>query len=88
MCTMIAETVKIEGSGKSGAGWFKVNQANITYDHPFNAPYEHTLNIDFVDAQAGPGARVAVELTADAARALIATIQEVLERAETGGFVE
>lgn len=88
MCTMIAEMVKIEGSGKGGAGWFKVNQANITYDHPFDAPYEHTLNIDFVDAQAGPGARVAVELTADAARALIATIQEVLERAETGGFVE
>jgi hypothetical protein len=85
---MIAERVKIEGSGKAAGGWIKVNQANITYDHPFNAPYEHALNIDFVDANSAPGARIAVELTADAARALIATIQQVLDRAEIGGFVE
>lgn len=88
MCTMIAEHVKIEGSAKGAAGWFKVNQANISYDHPYDAPYEHALNIDFVDVQAGPGARVAVELTAEAARALIVTIQKVLEQAEAGGFVD
>lgn len=88
MCTMIAEQVKIEGSGKGVSGWFKLNQANVTYDHPFDAPYEHALNIDFVDAAASPGARVAVELTAEAARALVAAIQNVLDRAEAGGFVE
>ena len=88
MCTMIAQKVAIEGSGKGMGGWFAVRQANVSYDHPFNAPLEHALNIDFVDPAQGPGARVAVELSADAARALVATILDVLDRAETGGFVE
>ena len=88
MCTMIAQKVAIEGSGKGTGGWFAVRQANVSYDHPFNAPLEHALNIDFVDPAQGPGARVAVELSADAARALVETILSVLERAEVGGFVE
>ena len=88
MCTMIAQKVAIEGSGKGTGGWFAVHQANVSYDHPFNAPLEHALNIDFVDPAQGPGARVAVELSADAARALVATILNVLDRAEAGGFVE
>ena len=87
MCTMIAERVKIEGCGKGAQGWFDVNQANVSYDHPFHAPYEHALNIDFVDESLGPGARVAVELSADAARLLVQTILAVLEKAEVGGFV-
>jgi hypothetical protein len=45
---MIAEKVKIDGSGKGKAGWFTLNQANVSYDHPFDAPLEHALNIDFV----------------------------------------
>ena len=88
MCTMIAQKVAIEGSGKGTGGWFAVRQANVSYDHPFNASLEHALNIDFVDPAQGPGARVAVELSADAARALVATILSVLDRAEVGGFVE
>lgn len=87
MCTMIAERVKIEGCGKGAQGWFEVNQANVSYDHPYHAPYEHALNIDFVDETQGPGARVAVELSADAARALVQTILAVLDKAEAGGFV-
>jgi hypothetical protein len=35
----------------------------------------------------GPGARVAVELSEKSARALVAAIQEVLERAEAGGHL-
>jgi hypothetical protein len=46
MCTMIVEKVKIDGSGKGMHGWFKLEQANVSYDHPFNAPLEHALNID------------------------------------------
>ena len=88
MCTMIAQKVAIEGSGKGTGGWFAVRQANVSYDHPFNASLEHALNIDFVDPAQGPGARVAVELSAEAARALVATILSVLDRAEVGGFVE
>ena len=88
MCTMIAERVKIEGSGKGTGGWFSVTQANVSYDHPFNAPVEHALNIDFVNEALGTGARVAVELSAESARSLVETIQIVLEKSEVGGFLE
>jgi len=88
MCTMIAEQIQIEGSGKGRAGWFTLRQANVSYDHPFDAPAEHALNIDFVNESQGPGARVAVELTAESARALIATIQAVLAKAEAGGHLK
>lgn len=88
MCTMIAKQIKINGSGKGAAGWFTLNEADVSYDHPFNAPFEHALNIDFVNEAQGPGARVAVELSVEAARALVETIQGVLKRAEAGGFVE
>lgn len=88
MCTMIAQQVAIDGSGKGTSGWFTVRQASVSYDHPFSAPLEHALNIDFVNEAQGPGARVAVELSADSARALVKTIQAVLARAAAGGFLE
>ena len=88
MCTMIVEQIKIEGSGKGLNGWFPLQQANISYDHPFDAPMEHALNIDFVNEGQGPSARVAVELcSAEAARALVETIQAVLDRADVGGHI-
>lgn len=82
MCTMIAEKVKVEGSAKGANGWFKVEQANVSFDHPFSAPYEHALNIDFVDQSQGLTNRVAVELSHAAARELVKTIQAVLDQAE------
>jgi hypothetical protein len=88
MCTMIAEQIKVDGSGKGKSGWFTLGQANVSYDHPFNAPMEHALNIDFVNEALGPGARVAVELSAEAARSLVETIQVVLDQAEAGGHLE
>jgi hypothetical protein len=88
MCSMISQQVKIDGCGKNGGSWFTLREADVSYDHPFNAPFEHALNIDFVNEAQGPGARVAVELSAEAARALVDTILAVLERAETGGFLE
>ncbi len=88
MCTMIVQQAAVEGSGKGAGGWFAVRQANVSYDHPFHAPLEHALNIDFVDEAQGPGARVAVELTPAAARALVTTILAVLEEAESGGYLE
>lgn len=88
MCTMIVKQVEIEGSGKGTTGWFTLRQADVSYDHPFNAPYEHALNIDFVNEAQGPGARVAVELSAGAARTLAETILAVLAQAEAGGFLE
>jgi hypothetical protein len=85
---MIVESVKIAGSGKGRDGWFSLNQANISYDHPFHAPLEHALNIDFVNEADGMDARVAVELSAQAARALVQTILGVLDQAEAGGHLE
>ena len=88
MCTMIVKQVKIEGCGKGADDWFDVSQANVSYDHPFHASLEHALNLDFVNEAQGPGARVAVELDAGSARALVEAIQAVLARAEAGGFLE
>ena len=83
MCTYIVEKAKVSGSGKGNNGWFTLKQANVYFDHPYHAPYDHTLNIDFVNADEGLGARVAVELTADSARALIEKIQAALETGES-----
>lgn len=87
MCTMIVEKVSIEGSGKGTSGWFKLEQANVSYDHPFDAPLEHALNIDFVNESLGASARVAVELSEQAARDLVKTILAVLNQAESGGHL-
>jgi hypothetical protein len=88
MCTMIAHQAKIEGRGKSGEDWFEVHEANVSYDHPYDMPLEHALNIDFVNEAAGPSARVAVELSIDAARKLVRTIEAVLAQAEQRGVLE
>ena len=88
MCTMIVQQIKIDGSGKGAGGWFPLRQANVSYDHPFDAPMEHALNIDFVNETQGLGARVAVELSAEAARALVQTITAVLAQAEAGGHLD
>ena len=87
MCTMIVQQIKIEGSAKGAGGWFQVREADVSYDHPFDAPFEHALNIDFVNEALGPGARVAVELSPEAARALVETIQAVLGKAQAGGYL-
>ena len=88
MCTMIAQQIQIEGSGKGTSGWFRLREADVSYDHPFDAPFEHALNIDFVNEAQGPGARVAVELSVEAAQSLVETIQAVLKRAEAGGYLK
>jgi hypothetical protein len=88
MCTMIVKQIGIDGSGKAATGWFTLQQANVSYDHPFSVPLEHALNIDFVNEAQGPGARVAVELSAGSARELAETILAVLARAEAGGYLD
>jgi len=84
MCTYLTENVDVEGSGKGTAGWFALSQATVYFDHPQHAPAEHTLNIDFLNPEQGPAARVAVELTAASARALAAAIESALAAAPPG----
>jgi hypothetical protein len=88
MCTMLVQQAKISGSGKGTQGWFALREVNVSYDHPFDLPLEHALNIDFVNEAEGPSARVAVELTPESARQLAQTILTMLERAETGGYLQ
>ena len=88
MCTGIAEKIEISGGyGKGTKGWFDVNQVNVSYDHPYHAPLEHSLNLDFVNESHGLSARVAVELSVDAAKALVQKIEEVLAKADAGGHI-
>ena len=83
MCTMIVEKTEISGSGKGPQGWFRLDQANVSYDHPFHAPLEHALSIDFVNEAEGPNARVAVELSPESAQQLVQTILAALSRGES-----
>jgi len=78
MCTYTTEKVEITGSGKGAGGWFALSDATVYYDHPVHAMAEHTLNIDFRNPGKGPSARVAVELTAESARALVGAIEAAL----------
>ena len=84
MCTGIVETAMVTGSGKGQHGWFKLEQVNVSYDHPSDAPLEHALNIDFVNQKEGPGARVAVELSPESARKLAEAILTTLSRGGVG----
>ena len=77
MCTEINERAAIAGSAKGQQGWMTIDAANVSYD-PYHAPLEHSLNIDFTNEGAGGRDRVAVELSAEAARALVAAIERAL----------
>jgi Family of unknown function (DUF6295) len=82
MCTYATMTTELDGSAKGPEGrWFHVNHGTVYFDHPVHAMAEHTLNIDFADPSRGPAARVAVELTASSARALVQAIEDALASA-------
>ncbi len=83
MCTYITEPVDITGSAKGARGWQPVVRAHVAFDHPQHVPLDHALEIDLIDPT---GARVAIELSAPSARALVDAIGRALERgeAETG----
>ena len=83
MCTWITERARVMGSGKGAQGWFPITDATVYFDHPYHAPLDHALNINFVNEQMGPSARVAVELSADSARELVRAIQAALDAGET-----
>lgn len=82
MCSYITEKTNVVGSAKGPNGWMKIDTANVYFDHPFHSPLDHTLNIDFVNEAEGSSERVAVELSAQSARALIAKIEAALASGE------
>jgi hypothetical protein len=82
MCTYITEKASIFGSAKGQQGWMRVDTANVYFDHPFHAPLDHSLNIDFVDESKGAPQRIAIEISAESARQLIKAIEAALASGE------
>jgi hypothetical protein len=77
MCTYVTEQSSTAGAGKGAQGWFPLTSTTVYFDHPVHAQADHTLNLDFVNPDRGPSARVAVELTAASAVRLVETIARV-----------
>jgi hypothetical protein len=82
MCTSIVEIAVADGAGKGGDGWFKLTRSVVSYDHPHHALFEEAINIDFVNTDLGPEARVAVELSLASAKELSAALIRAIEAAE------
>jgi len=81
MCTYQTTTLAVQGSGKGAEGWFPASDAMVYFDHPVHAAADHTLNIDLINPSLGAGARVAVELDPESARALARAILDALAAA-------
>jgi hypothetical protein len=82
MCTSVVEVVRAEGAGKGDGSWFAVTSAVVSYDHPHHALLEDAITIDFVNPELGPGARAAVEITLESAKALAAALARAIAGAE------
>jgi len=83
MCSYIVEKAKLVGSAKGPKGWMRIDTANVYFDHPFHAPLDHALGIDFINEAKGGRERVAVELSAQSARELVEKILAALASGET-----
>ena len=80
MCTYLSASTPLSGSGTAGGDdWFALDRAVIAFDHPQDALVDHALCLDVRGAD---GARLSVELDADSARRLAATILAVLDSDE------
>jgi Family of unknown function (DUF6295) len=79
VCTYTTVNADVTGSAKGPAGgWFNVSRAIVYFDHPVHAMAGHTLNIDLRDPATPPGERIALELTAESAMALVEAINAAL----------
>src|SRR5215831_17005700 len=82
MCTSIVEITGMDGAGKGDQGWFDLTRAVVSYDHPHHAWFEDAINIDFVNPNLGPSARVAVEISLESAKGLVAALQRAIAAAD------
>jgi hypothetical protein len=82
MCSYIVRKAALTGSAKGPSGWMRIDTAHVYFDHPYHAPLDHALGIDFINAADGGRERVAIELSAESARALVAQILAALENGE------
>jgi Family of unknown function (DUF6295) len=82
MCSYIVEKAALIGSAKGRKGWMRIDTANVYFDHPYHSTLDHVLAIDFTNEGEGGRDRVAVELSADSARALVERILAALASGE------
>src|SRR6202163_5042152 len=82
MCSYIVRKAALTGSAKGPKGWMRIDTANVYFDHPYHAPLDHALGIDFINAADGGHERVAVELSAQSARELVDHILAALQSGE------
>ena len=78
MCSYIVEKAAVRGSAKGPSGWMRIDTANVYYDHPYHAPMDHALAMDFVCEADGGRERVAVEISRESALELIEKIKAAL----------
>src|SRR5829696_10336081 len=78
MCSYIVEKASVIGSAKGPNGWMKIDTANVYFDHPYHAPLDHAVGIDFICEANGGRERVAVEISAESALELVAKILAAL----------
>ncbi len=82
MCTSIVEIAAAEGMAKADGNWFPVTHSVVAYDHARHALLADVITLDFINTELPPGARAAVELTLDAAKALHAALAKAIAEAE------
>ena len=82
MCTSIVEIARVEGMGKREGAWFPLTHAVVAYDHARHAVLADVITLDFINADLPPGARAAVELTLESAKALHVALAKAIVEAE------
>ena len=79
MCSYIVEKTEVTGSAKAAGAWAPITGAVVSVDHPFHATLDHALIVDFVRQGRPMSERVALELSVESARELIACMQSALD---------
>lgn len=82
MCTSIVEVIAAEGMAKREDEWFELTHAAVAYDHARHALLGDVITLDFINDSMPPGARAAVELTLESAKALHAALGKAIAEAE------
>jgi hypothetical protein len=85
MCSYVVEKTAVVGSAKAAGTWTPITTAVVAVDHPFHAPVDHALIVDFTNAGRPVNERVALELSVTSARELIACMQAALDAFGEGG---
>lgn len=82
MCTSIVEIAPAEGMAKADGKWFEVTHSVVAYDHARHALLGDVITLDFISTELPPGARAAVELSLESAKALHAALAKAIADAE------